>query len=252
MRLHDTITLVDVGWRRGVDVNTTGQGTHERRKAESTLGKRVSLSFALGSSTSVEFDTRGDVIDVLAQVLGNVVSSEVVSHNNLAESIPMHLLVTSNVNVTRVDMLPLVVLSLEEASKLLSSEVKLHPLLVERLSELLDASRSEPFRNSIDGVLGWSKDLRDLLTGVVLAEVGGVVTRDIHEHLMTLVQVGLSEANTDGEQCSIWHICTLDPASLGHITLLVEGVRDVDCRQSKRSCGQGRNDGENTHNGKCD
>jgi len=75
LRLHNAVTLVDVGWRRSVNVDTTGQRAHERRKAKSALGKRVPLSFTLSTSASVELDTRSDVIDVRAQVFWNVVSS---------------------------------------------------------------------------------------------------------------------------------------------------------------------------------
>jgi len=53
--------------------------------------------------------------------------------------------------------------------------VELQPLLVGGQANAVDVVRCEPVDDRIDGSFSWSKDLVDLLGGVVFAIVGGGV-----------------------------------------------------------------------------
>lgn len=86
-------------------------------------------------------------------------------------------LVTGNVNVTRLDVNMLVVLGLEKILELFDSNVCLDPLLVHTLGDILNAVGLEPCANDVDGGLLGSEELDDLLSGQVLAKAGAVMAR---------------------------------------------------------------------------
>jgi hypothetical protein len=64
-----------------------------------------------------------------------------------------------------------VVLGLEQPFRLGSAEVKLHPLLVDRLRDAvcLNASISQPGLDSINALLSWREQIVDLLGRVELS-----------------------------------------------------------------------------------
>lgn len=111
-----------------------------------------------GLAAAEEFDARGDVVDVLGQVLWDVV------------------FVASNMLVAGGEVLVLVVLGLEELLGLVGGEIELDPLLVDRLRDSLggDASLLQPVVDLVDSMLWWSKELNDFLRRVPLAVLGGV------------------------------------------------------------------------------
>jgi len=68
-----------------------------------------------------------------------------------------------------------VVIRLEKLLGYLYRRIELQPLLVGGQADTGDVVRCEPVDDRVDGGFSWSKDLVDLLGGVVFAIVGGGV-----------------------------------------------------------------------------
>jgi hypothetical protein len=86
-------------------------------------------------------------------------------------------LITSYVNIARLDVDVLVVLGLEEVLELLDSNICLNPLLVDALRNVLDTVGLEPCTNDVDGRLLRGEHLDDFLRREVLTEAGAVMAR---------------------------------------------------------------------------
>lgn len=69
-----------------------------------------------------------------------------------------------------------VIIRLEKLLGYLYRRVELQPLLVGGQANTVDVVRCEPVDDRVDRGFGWSKDLVDLLGGVVFAVVGGGVS----------------------------------------------------------------------------
>jgi len=100
-------------------------------------------------------------------------------------------LVTGNVNLTSFEMDVLGILCLEQFLELLDSsatkEVSMssalhmlpilyllehHPLLVDTLPDILNASSGQPSPDRVHGILSWGEELGDLIGSVVLSVPG--------------------------------------------------------------------------------
>ena len=107
-----------------------------------------------GTSASKKLQTWGYVVDMAADVLGQVV------------------LVTSNVLASGGDVLVVVVLGPQKTLGLLGGGIKLDPLLVDGLRDALgrNVGLMEPLADSVDSVLSWSKDVVNLFWREPLTE----------------------------------------------------------------------------------
>lgn len=65
-------------------------------------------------------------------------------------------------NITRVNVLPIVILRLKKATEFLRGQIKLHPLLVEGLFEAMNTRLMKSLADSRYGVVIRSKESEDL------------------------------------------------------------------------------------------
>lgn len=195
------------------------------RQSETSLGQLTLLERSLlVLRTGVELDARSDVVNVLGQMLRNVVPA-IISECLFKRTLQFDLLITGDVNMTCLGVLPLVVLGAKKASELLSSQIKLHPLLIDTLAEFFNTSRTQPLGDSLNSSLTRCEKLVDLVDAEMLTIPRGVVTRDLHEKVMASVKVGLGQTDTDGQQVLCRNIPAPDPISGSSSTLLVQDMR---------------------------
>src|SRR5262245_25856181 len=99
----------------------------------------------------------------------------------------------SDVHVAGCVMLVKVELSLQEVLYFDGRSIESKPSLVRRLrnSVWVDARICKPSTHYLYRVFLGCKELGNLLSTVVLAIVGRVMTRDVHQEVVALVEIGL-------------------------------------------------------------
>jgi len=127
-----------------------------------------------------------------------------------------------------------------------------HPLLVDTVPDILNASSSQPSPNRVDRVLSWGKELGDLVGSVVLSVPGRsrVGTRslqsvswqrrhltllDLHLHgkVMSNVHVPLGETDSHREGAAFRDERATNPLRFTlnvQVTTLMEDMRNRRCR----------------------
>jgi hypothetical protein len=122
--------------------------------------------------------SRGDIIDVPLDVLVNVVSARVsIAYVSVAKW--LSLLIAADCCLSSGCVFEEVVLGLKKRLRLRSTNVQLHPLLVDRLRDPLrfDTGILQPAMNSINALFGWRKEVVYLLRSVVFSVRLGVWIR---------------------------------------------------------------------------
>lgn len=121
-----------------------------------------------------ELNTRGNIVDVRLNVLGDVVPIRTSLKEFRAYcDYQSCLLVASNSDFGAVLMLMFVEFGEQQSFGFFNSRIKGKPALVLGVDNavILNSGRCEPRANCSDGLFLWSKEVMDLFSGPVLAEI---------------------------------------------------------------------------------
>jgi len=123
------------------------------------------------------------------------------------------------------------------------------------LGEFLNARLAKPVRDSLDSFHGRGKEVMDFFDSEMFSVVGGSGVGDVHEQVVTMLEVGLRQTDTDREESRARQFTTLDIGSggLGGVdtTLLVHDMRHLSAREGYAKRSEGCDNSEREMHDEC-